>query len=190
MIKNQKQPPLSQRQVEFFHWRQQKKYTVLEDFVLRILEKKGGCADSEIAKILCLEESDIAIIMRYLEKEAPDAVQGGPSRRSLCDNFSWNMPDGFAIAVGKKSKFKEIANITYDQSKEITKFLNQFRDRVESGGKYEKFRQDNKAERYVLKISFYPNIEDTEFHCDGIVVPVILKYDMKKFLLPNKKSPQ
>ena len=189
MIKNQKKLESSGRAVDFFRWVQQKKYTVLEDFSLQILEKKGACSDSEIAEILCLKEYDIAVIMRDLEKEYSGDVQGDSSMRSLCDNFSRKLP-GVAIAVGKEPE--EIKGITGDQDKEIIRFLNQFHDRIKPGGKHKNFRQDDNAKRYVLKIStvFDYDNEDTQFFCDDIEVPVVLKKKLKELLLPKGKSPQ
>ena len=191
MTKNQKQIERSQRKIEFFRWIQQKEYTVLEDFALRILEKKGACNDLKIAEILCLKESDIAVIMRDLEKAYPNDVQGDSSRRSLCNNFSRNLPSGVAIAVvGQKKEPKKIEDITGDQNEEIIKFLDQFRDRIEFGGRHQKFCRNLNAKRYILKISFYYGREDAEFRCediaDDIEIPAILISNMKKLLLPQR----
>lgn len=190
MTKKQKQSSRSQRDVEFFCWPQKKEYTVLEDFIVRILEK-GACADSKIAEILCLEEPDIAIVMHDLEEEYSGDVQGDSSLRSLCDNFSRSLPVGVAIAVGKQ--LKEIEKITAHQSEEIVKFFDQFHDRIESNGRHEKFRKEHGAKRYVLKISFYHDRKDTEFHLadmmDDIKIPEVLAHNMERLLgLKGKPS--
>ena len=61
------------------------KFTILEDFILKILENKGSSSDEQIAEILCLDAEDIADIIN--DDGINKIVQGDSSRRTLKSDF-------------------------------------------------------------------------------------------------------
>ncbi|MGR3913471.1 MAG: hypothetical protein OD918_02925 [Gammaproteobacteria bacterium] len=62
------------------------KFTLLEDFVLKILEKNVAHDDAEIAAILCLNAADIPDIVG--SDRLKESVQGDASRRTLMSGFT------------------------------------------------------------------------------------------------------
>ena len=61
-------------------------FTVLEDFILKVIEQKNGCSDDEIADVLCLSKADISLIIG--DDGIKDYVQGDISRRTLISDFT------------------------------------------------------------------------------------------------------
>lgn len=182
---SKKQTASFERNVEFFRWKERKNYTAPEEFVLRVLEQQGACADSEIAEILCLAESDVAVLICDMEEAYPGDVQGDSSRRSLCDGFSRDLPNGIAVSFGKQKKPKELFN----ESGEMSVFLDQFHDCVQTGGKHEQFRRGQKVQRYLLKISFKHDADEPDFRCRDIAVPESACAAMKMLLPEHLRIP-
>lgn len=183
-----KGPTRSNRPVVFFHWRKDKEFTVLEEFVLRVIEEQDALSDKEIADILCLEEEDITVIIEHIETEYPGDIQGDPSRRTLREGFSRKLPDCFAVEIKGDAapKFDFL-----DSSGEFADFLAQFKDNIvkpKLAKNQEKFRQDNKAEVYLMDLSFDYNHEPPDFRYGNIPIPEFAHPYLTKLLKKKKKK--
>lgn len=188
---------ISCRSVIFFRWKKKKEFTVLEDFVVQILEQKGALSDAEIARILCLEEGDVADIIDDSRNEYEDDIQGDESRRSLCDGFSRELPDGIAVAVGGKGKDKSKDEpIEIDNTEgAMAAFLDRCsgtekNNRLNSDfKKFRKFRKEKNAKTYELKISYnFNDSANPDFRYNEIPLPEQAHKEMRKLLLPKEKS--
>ena len=186
-----KQHARSERIVAFFRWQRKKDFTVLEDFILRVIELKGPCSDSEIAKILCLEEFDISIILDSKDgyKYAGD-IQGDKSRRSLCDGFSRDLSDGIAMVTEQSKKIIEIDNEKEEIAdlEEICSFLEEKTEKNVNdkfSKEINKFRKEKNAKVYCLKISYLYNAQEADYRCGDVAVPQVAHKYMDKILQKN-----
>ncbi len=178
----------SVRNVKFFRWEKAKEFTVMEDFVLQILEQKGALSDAEIARILCLDEGDVADIVGDLHKAYSDDVQGDDSRRSLCDGFSRKLPDGIAVAAGNSAPME----MDDDEKTTMTDFLGKCAGTAENAklnSRCEKFQKEKRAKIYSLKMSFnFNDKENPGFRCGDICLPEDAHNALKRLLFPKPKS--
>ncbi len=78
------------------------KFTLLEDFILRVLEEKQGCSDKEIANTLCMQPDEIEIIID--DDGLKGLVQGDFSRRTLKEGFT---REQFNFVTQKDNKLRE-----------------------------------------------------------------------------------
>ncbi|SMN00154.1 hypothetical protein SPONN_1324 [uncultured Candidatus Thioglobus sp.] len=62
------------------------KFSVLEKFILKVIEKNQGCSDNDIAEILCLTSGDVSDITS--DDGLKSCIQGDKSRRTLISNFT------------------------------------------------------------------------------------------------------
>lgn len=76
-----------------------RKFTLLEDFVLKVLEENDARADATIAQILCLNVADIPDIVG--SDRLKECVQGDDSRRTLMSGFTRKE---FAVASNAESR--------------------------------------------------------------------------------------
>ncbi|SMN00787.1 hypothetical protein SPONL_1554 [uncultured Candidatus Thioglobus sp.] len=72
-------------------------FSVLEKFILKVIEKNQNCSDNDIAEILCLTSEDIAHIIS--DDGLKNCIQGDKSRRTLISNFT---KKEFSIVDGSK----------------------------------------------------------------------------------------
>ena len=94
--------PADANVVRLFRWPRKRRFTVLEDFALQILENELGNSDEEIARILCLGKEDVAAIF-----DAPGLkriVRGDDSHRALSSDFTREIPDGVAIVGDEENE--------------------------------------------------------------------------------------
>lgn len=164
--------------VNVYRWKQRKKFTVLEDFTIKILEKES-LSDEKIAKIFCLEAEDMADIVKDINKEYKGTIQGDHTQRSLCEGFSRHLPD--KIAIEKEKLPNSSANV---------KFLEKIKHGQKSDKSTNNLRNEHGAEVFSLEITFNPNDENTVFRCNGVDVPESF-YDIlkeKSLLKKNKKQ--
>ena len=176
------------RPVWFFRWKRRKDFTMLEDAVIRAIEIKGALSDEEIAAALCLEAGDVAIVLHSLDKEYQGDVQGDFSRRSLCDDFSRDLPNGFAVVATKKNKnLQEFS----DDDGEMDNFLNELRESPagECPEEIAKFIKEQKECRcFVAEVSFCENGEEPDFRCDNKPIPAAARPALEKLRLWKGKG--
>lgn len=168
-------------EVRLFRWQQDKKFTVLEDFVLKALERQLGCSDEEIARVLCLEPEDIdAIVGDGMLKEE---IDGDSSRRTLPDDFTRRAPDAVALAVAGKTPPPEIEGGESARAG-VLELLNTFgrgAGRDNQSKKRKEWMQESGARQLVLPVSaFRYNDGEWVFLCGGEVVPPVLNGPLSK----------
>ena len=64
------------------------KFTLLEKYIIKILEEKHACSDEEIADVLCLSSEEVEHIVEYIGTEGKCYVEGDSSRRTLRPHFT------------------------------------------------------------------------------------------------------
>lgn len=62
------------------------KFTVLEDFIIKIVKENNGCNDDTIAEILCLTKDNVADVIN--DEGIKEFIQGDQSRRTLISDFT------------------------------------------------------------------------------------------------------
>ena len=196
MAKNKNQEHLGgirKREILLFRWPRKKEFTVLEDFILRVIESKSGCSDKEIARVLCLDEEDVAAVLDG--NDALDGVQGDASRRTLADSFSRNEPDGIAVAApegqGRKNKYKQPQEIP-EAGEDAVALLEkaQRADDAKLSSEQLKWRNTRKAQVYRLTVTVTDNGDKRDFRCgDDKIPPSMLKVLGGFFPRKGKKKP-
>ena len=175
----------SKGEVHVYRQPRDKQFTVLEDFVLRVLEQGLGKSDEEIAQILCLEAADIDSII------ASDAlkteVEGDASRRSLPDNFTRQDPDD--IDLGEQSS-KERVEVRGNgtNKKKVVEWAEEF-GRWAKPGKSKQGEPDPAGYFSVQLEAFRYNDGEMVFLSNRQAVPSILKHPLAKLkVFRNAKS--
>lgn len=165
-------------------FRYPRRFTVLEDFALRILEKQGGASDEEIARILCLDADDIPIIL----EEFMDAkeVQGDDSRRTLGDSFSRQAVVVSCVAGSRSSDADEaVLNCTSEIAAFLERYGNPGSDRLSPKQKKKWKLEDDSEDICTLDI-VYPLSKNADFQCGGESVPEAMHSALSKILPPKK----
>ena len=169
-------------EVSMFRWPQEKKFTVLEDFVLKVIESGLGNSDEEIARALCLEPADIALIVEdgFLKEE----IESDDSRRSLPDNFTRRAPDGVALVdpkgknppseiEGGDSALADVIKLA-DASGHPANWNGLSKER-------RKWMKEARASIFALSIdAFRYNDKKCLFFCGGQPVPPVLNEPLSK----------
>ena len=193
--KNQEHPVgIRKREILIFRWPRKKEFTVLEDFILRVIESKSGCSDKEIARVLCLDEEDVAVVLD--DNDALDGVQGDASRRTLADSFSRNEPDGIAVAApegqgGKnKNKYKPPQEIP-EAGEDVVALLEkaQRADGAKISSEQLKWRNARKARVYRLAVTVTDNGSKRDFRCGGGEIPPSMLKVLGGFFPRKGKKP-
>ena len=171
----------SEAEVRMFRWEQKKKFTVLEDFVLKVIERGLGNSDEEIARVLCLETKDIAVIVE--DNILKDEIEGDASHRSLPDNFTRRLPDGIALDSKGKTLPPKIEGSDSVRA-EVIKLADTFGYSVKLGNLPQKRRQwmrEKRARLFTLPVkAFHYKDETWVFLCGEKRVPPILVNPLSK----------
>lgn len=177
----------SNRRINIYRWQQRKEFTALEAAIIEILKQKGALSNEKIANIFCLQAEDVSIIVKDINREYEDTVQGDFSRYSLCNDFSRDLPDG--IAIGKEKNDKP-ARVIPDSFEDVA-FLDRLMEsgKLPQSGKFDdNFREVHKAKVFSLEVTYNPNDEDTTFRCGNFKMLDSFRYILEKKLLPKKKK--
>lgn len=62
------------------------KFTILEEFILKVIQEKNGCSDKDIVEALCLKKKDIIYILT--NDNLKKYVEGDDSRRTIISDFT------------------------------------------------------------------------------------------------------
>ena len=84
--KNPSEKKIPTGQYYLLVWRIQ--FTLLEKYILKVLEEKGPCSDEEIANSLSMTAAEVSFIIQDEGLAKNERVQGDQSRRTLKSNFT------------------------------------------------------------------------------------------------------
>lgn len=176
-----------------FRWAR-KRFTVLEDFILRVIEDKGGCSDQEIADVLCLDKEDIAVVLDDIAEMK--CVQGDDSHRTLADGFTREQPDGIAVVAWQWGKNKKSPppkeGAEFDADADIIALLGKApraRD-ADLSDKQSQWREDKQAKMYRLTVTVTGDKDKPDYHWRKTKIPPsMLKVLGGFFSRKGKKKP-
>lgn len=192
MPKNKPRPESGKtrtRDILLFRWAE---FTVLEDFILRVIESKGGCSDKEIANVLCLAAEDVTITIDG--SKAFVNVQGDKSRRTLADTSSRKEPDGIAVVAfqGGQNGDKPPKALQAEEDADIAKLLSKAPDADDADLSHEqrKWRDAKKARVYRLAVTVTDRKDKRIYRCgDDEIPPSMLQALGGFFPRKDKKKP-
>lgn len=166
--------------INLFRWPKSKEFTILEDFVLKVIERNLGNSDEEIAYILCLEPQDIQSIISDVGLKGE--IQGDSSRRTLPDDFTRKTLDGIAFAKEKKIPPPEITGEEQLRA-EALELISTFGRNVGRKG-VSKARKDwmqkNSVCSFSLPLLAFCYSEQWIFLCGGQPIPQILSIPLSE----------
>ena len=168
-------------EIRLFLWPKERQFTVLEDFILKVIENDLGSSDEEIAHVLCLEPRDVGFIINY--GDLKKAIEEDSSHRVLRNGFAREMLDGIAFVDEDETPPPEIEGGNKNR-KELLEWmyeLGRSTGRTDQSKERKIWMEENSARIIVLTISvFYYNNEQKIFSCDGKLVPSLLKRKLSK----------
>lgn len=169
-------------EVRMFRWEQEKKFTVLEDFVLKVIERGLGNSDEEIARVLCLEAKDIAVIVK--DGMLNGEIEGDASHRSLPKEFTRQAPDGIALETGGKPPPREIEGEDSARAG-VIELADTFGRFVKPNDLPKKRKEwaakKTRARLFALPVEAFRYKDNAwVFLCGGQLVPVVLNDSLSK----------
>ena len=119
--------------------------TLLETYIVYILEEKGACSDEEIAKILCIGSEEVNYIVTDTDGLARNnRIQGDYSRRTLKSTFC---KKEYTIAKAKNGK---LSVDHFEDVEDEKKLLEKYKCREIQGKEVPKSLKKGKADKYYL----------------------------------------
>ena len=168
-------------EVRMFRWKQAKKFTVLEDFVLKVIERGLGNSDEEIARVLCLEAEDIAVIVK--DGMLNGEIEGDASHRSLPKEFTRQALDGIALETGGKNPPPEVEGGDSARAGviELADTFGRFVKPSNLPKKREEWVKRMRARLFALPMEAFRHKDNTwGFLCGGQLVPAVLNDSLSK----------
>lgn len=168
-------------EVRMFRWEQEKKFTALEDFVLKVIERGLGNSDEEIARVLCLEAEDIAVIVK--DGMLNGEIEGDASHRSLPKEFTRQAPDGIALETGDKAPPREIEGDDSARAGviELADTFGRFVKPNDLPKKRKEWVKKTRARLFALPVEAFRHKDNTwGFLCGGQLVPPVLNDSLSK----------
>ena len=168
-------------EVRLFRWPRERSFTILEDFALRVLEDPNlGNTDEEIARILCLDKTDIDAIFNGSGLEGK--IQGDSSHRELPKDFSRKNPDGVAIVDGDvPSASVEFRDDEWPTIDALEKSHGRAAGRGDLSKEQREWMKEKGARIFTLPVSaFRYDKKSWLFRCGGKTVPLPRNNELRK----------
>lgn len=179
------------RRVQLIRWPRESPLTVLEDFVLRVLEDGLASSDADIARILCLREVEVTAIMRSAGLKR--RVSGSPSSRSLRSGHDRKQPDYLALGGEDVAFPPKSINLADSEWAAIDKLEETHGKAVVTEklpGEQREWVQKHGARVFKLPISARRSPDGSwVFRCRGTDIPSALSWELEGTLPSNPKGP-